>query len=305
MTSEIEIPKSDNKLNILLDASKLDMFETCPERYNYRYNLNRGVPITDKSRALDLGTVGHVGGERYYTLLSEGIKFNERIAETRIALGAHLADVNQSNLSDEDSAHIIDTMIANLEYWRADDENCLEILAVEQPFVYLVYSSEILNFYMTGKIDLLVNYHGIGRNASYKDLVIDHKTYSRESEVLRKNNQFTNYCIATGSSYLLVNRIGLQKSKNPDEKFKRIPLSYDPIYKEDWKANVGTIIEQEYLPAVLSGIWPEKGSSCYKFNRICEYYRVCDTSGEDTKVFKLANEFVDADVWDVSKGLER
>ncbi len=95
----------------------------------------------------------------------------------------------------------------------------------------------------------------------------------------------------------------MQKSLKPEEKFKRLPLSYDPIYINDWKENLKKMILNEYLTCVATGEWPEKPTSCNKFNRLCEYYSICDSSGQDSKDFKLENEYIIAEPWDVTKGL--
>jgi len=67
------------KVNIVLDASKIDLFETCPARYNFRHNHNKGLPIVQKAKALDLGTLAHEGLGEYFKLLGQGIKYDDRM----------------------------------------------------------------------------------------------------------------------------------------------------------------------------------------------------------------------------------
>ncbi len=297
------------KLNIVLDASKIDLFETCPQRYNYRHNLNKTLPMVNKAKALDLGSLAHNGLEVYFNGLKNGIHYDDRMQSTLNKISLLASDPDQSNSEPEEVSILMRAVEQSCDYWRSEDENCLEILEVEQPFIYELFSDNDIRIMISGKIDLLVNYHGIGRSSSYNGLVIDHKTYSRDSMLIRKTNQFVNYCNAVNSNYLLVNRIGLQnpdvkKPLSAEEKFKRLPLSYDPLYISSWKDNLIKLIMNEYLVCVGENYWPEKSTSCFKYNRLCEYYNICDMSGSrEDKLIKLNNEYVDGEVWDVTKGL--
>lgn len=298
-----EVDNIKNKANIILDASKIDLFETCPARYNFRHNHNRGLSIAHKAKALDLGSLAHEGLGVYFSLLAEGKHYNDRMQACLMKIGEMSSNVLESNLESDEVSLLLKAIEESCDYWRAEDENCLEVLAVEQPFAYELFSDDSVRIILSGKIDLLVNFTGIGRNASYQSLPIDHKTYSRDSMVLRKSNQFINYCSAVGSNYLVVNRIGLQKTKSAEERFKRLPLSYDPVYIQDWKDNLTKMILNEYLICVSESSWPEKPTSCFKFNRLCEYYSICDSSGQDSKDNKLESEYVLQTPWDVTKGL--
>lgn len=304
----IENNNEKNKVNIILDASKIDLFETCPARYNFRHNHNKTLPLIHKAKALDIGSLAHNGLEVYYNLLKENIKYEERLEACLMKIREISSDASASNSEPEDVSNLLYAIEHHCDYWRSEDENCLEILAVETPFAYVLYEDDFVRILISGKIDLLVNYHGIGRSASYDNLPIDHKTFSRDSQVLRKSNQFINYCSAVGSNYIIINRIGLydhnaKNQKTSDERFKRLPLSYDPIYIHSWRDNLIKMLTNEYLTCVSDNSWPEKPTSCFKFNRICEYYSICDSSGEDTKKYKLENEYVTVEDWDVTKGL--
>src|SRR5574340_27594 len=302
MTDIIKPPK----VNIILDASKIDLFETCPARYNFRHNHNNVLPIIHKSKSLDFGGLAHNGLEVYYKMLAEGKHFSDRMQACLMKIREVSSDPTASNSEPDEVNLLLRAIEESCDYWRAEDENCLEILGVEQPFAYVLYEDDTIRIIISGKIDLLVNFHGIGNNSSYKRLPIDHKTYSRDNKVMRKSNQFINYCSAVESNYLVVNRIGLhnpdaKKPKSAEEKYKRLPLSYDPIYIKDWRDNLTKMLLQEYLTCVSEGYWPEKPTSCNKFNRECEYLAICDCSGQDSKDYKLENEYIIGEEWDVTK----
>jgi len=299
----------EQKANIILDASKIDLFETCPRRYDFRHNHNKGLPIIQKAKALDTGSLAHAGLEVYFNGLKEGLHFNDRMQTCLMKIREISSDPEQSNSNPEEISILLRAIEESCDYWRSEDENCIEVLSVETPFLYVLYEDENIRILLSGKIDLLCNFRPIGRGASYERLPMDHKTFSRESMLLRKSNQFINYCNAVESNYLVVNRIGLQNPdvKNPipaEKKFLRLPLSYDPVYLQDWKDNLTKMILNEYLTCVAEGYWPEKPTSCNKFNRLCEYYRICDSSGQDVKDSKLESDYVDQEPWDVTKGLQ-
>jgi hypothetical protein len=118
------------------------------------------------------------------------------------------------------------------------------------------------------------------------------------------SNQFRNYCFALKSNWLVVNRIGFQKTLKPHDKFKRPRVSYDPLQFEQWKHNVVLNI-MEYLTCVATNEWPMNETSCDKYHRRCEYYDVCDASGQPAKEYKLMTNFVKTEPWDVSKVLRK
>lgn len=299
----IDIITQTPKANIILDASKIDLFETCPARYNFRHNHNKGLPLIHKAKALDLGSLAHGGLEVYYKMLGNGAVFDDRMQACLMKIRELSSNPEESNSEPEDVRVLLNAVEQSCDYWRAEDENCLEVLAVETPFAYVLFEDDSVRIIISGKIDLLCNFNAIGHNSSYKSLPIDHKTFSRDSVILRKSNQFINYCNTVSSNYIIINRIGLQKTLKTEEKFKRIPLSYDPIYIADWRVNLTKMILNEYLTAVAENTWIEKPTSCNKFNRLCEYYNICDSSGQDSKDNKLENEYVMAEPWDVTKSL--
>lgn len=299
----ITVDKVGGKVNIIVDASKIDLFETCPFRFNVRHNLNLSLPIIHKNRSLDIGGLAHEGLERYYLGLVAGADYADRMQACLQKIRELGSDASVSNIDPEELTHLLNCVEESCDFWRHEDEH-LEILAVEQAFAYVLYEDEFVRIIISGKIDLLVNKHGIGREATYRNLPYDHKTYQRDFPVLRTSNQFINYANACESNFLIVNRIGLQKSLKPEEKYKRLILSYDPIFIQEWKDNLTAMMLNEFMECVRTGDWVRKFTSCFKFNRLCEYHAVCDSSGAEAKAFKLANDYVKAEDWDVTKRLK-
>lgn len=288
-------------INISFSASGIDLFQLCHARYNYGRNLRKALPIINKSQSLDLGALAHHGFETYFNGLRDGLDFNDRLHASIKKIQFVASDPSETNLEPGDELNwLITTFEQNCDYWRSEDEQ-MEVLATEAPFDYILYEDDEIRIIMSGKIDLLVNIHGIGRNASYTNLPFDHKTYKRDFPIYGLSNQFLNYVVAADSSFLIVNRVGLQTSLKPDEKYKRVPLSYDPLIIQEWKDNIIRMVLEEYLTCVATGHWNMNFTSCYKFNKLCEYYKVCSASGAEAKQFAL-DGYVESSRYDKYEG---
>lgn len=293
-----QIEKKD-KLNILLDMSSFDLFETCEQKYDYRHNHLKAEDISKKSKPLDKGSLAHEGLEVYYKLLREQMNFADRMHKAIERINIFSADPEQCNLEEPDIRTVISAVEQSCDYWRFEDEQ-MEILEVERAFAYILFEDDFLRIVITGKIDILVNIPPIGRRSGYQLHPIDHKTYERDSEVLELTNQFQNYCVATGSFFLTVNRVGLQKTLKPEDKFQRPLLSYDKDILNQWKRNTKNIILKRYLTAVSTSEWDMNFTSCTKFNRRCEYYDICKTGDKQDKLYKLTRDFATVSPWDVT-----
>lgn len=290
------IETSQKKINIVLDATMFDTFQSCPAKFHYRFNLNKSTTV--KAKPLDKGGLIHIGLEAYYTAFQQQIPFDDRMELMKKAV--QIAYAVESDLDVDEYSRVQEVLREYAIRWQTEDERCLEVLAIETPFMYVLYEDEYIRIVMIGKIDLLVNYND-GRT-SYEKLVIDHKSYEREFPVKRLSNQFCNYAYATNSNYLLVNRVGFQKTIKPEIKHKRVPLSFDEHFLHQWRDNVVTVCHQ-YLECVQTKTWPMNLTSCDKYGRLCEYMDVCDTSGVEGKIWKLQALYQTIEKWDVSKSL--
>ena len=107
-----------------------------------------------------------------------------------------------------------------------------------------------------------------------------------------------------GHPFLVVNKIGFQKTVPAHEKFLRVPLSFDPLYLDTWKYNVIKVIDW-YVQCLANDYWPTNETSCDKFNRKCEYLEVCDSSGQEAADYKMMTLFKKGEPWDVTKVLKK
>ena len=278
-------------INIVLDTTMLDTFCSCPEKFNLRFNKNKVTPV--KAMPLDRGTIIHTGAEAYYKELSESHNWVKAVDELVAAIKI---DGVESDLDSDMVKRCVEVMLEWSSFWRSKDES-YEILATEEPFAYLLHEDENIKLTMIGKIDLLFTDY-----PQYERCPMDHKGYDRSSNTRRFVNQFCNYATATGSNYLIVDKIGFQTSLKPSEKFKRLPMCYDPLILEQWKQDV-IKWAYIYLDCVLNNSYPRNMTSCDKYNRDCEYLEVCDASGNEAKIYKLEANFKTAEPWDVASSL--
>lgn len=281
------------KTNIVFDATMFDTFLSCPAKFDFRFNRNKVTVV--KAKPLDTGGIIHVGMENYYGSLKLGLPFDKAIDNALVKARIELS--TNSDLSTADGNRCLEVIEENLIFWKNDDKS-FEIVQAERSFAYVLYEDEKFRIVMIGKIDLLIT------DNSYTNLPVDHKTYSRDFPVHRKTNQFCNYSYALKSNYLLVNRIGLQTSLKPKDKYKRVMLSYDKDFHKQWKDNVIKWC-MYYYDCVSIDDWPLNDTSCDKYNRLCEYYEICDSSGKEAKTYKLDTNFKQDIPWDVSRILSQ
>jgi len=280
--------------NIVFDMSKYDLFRLCEKRFNYRHNLNIGLP--GKSIPLDRGSLVHVAAETYYQALKDKHTLAE--AATMALSKIRVAAVVSTDLDSEVVNRIIDVMEEYFDYWQTQDQNLI-INEVEQPFMYELFANDDVAIFLAGKIDLIVS------DNRYTEEPWDHKSYDRSYEVGRMSNQFKNYCVFTKSNFLTVNKIGFQKTLKPHEKFIRTRLTFDPLILEEWKQNVTNVLMTNYLACVAEDKWPMNETSCDKFNRKCEFYEICDSSGLPAKNYKINSNYVKIEPWDVTRVMKR
>ncbi len=291
--SDLIIEPGKTKPNIMLDISQYDTFRMCEFKYFARYILLK-QPL-ERASALDRGTLVHLACESYYDDLQKGIRYEDAVNKALSAV--RKAGTLETGLDVDDILRVIDTMEEYFDHWRVADQS-LRIIEVEKPFVYKLHEGDLYNLYLSGKIDLIVSDH------QYENLPWDHKSFDRAFEVSRMSNQFKNYVNALSSNYLVVNRIGMQKTLKAHEKFKRVPLTFDHLYLAQWKKNIVAAMDH-YVDCLANNFWPQNETSCFKFNRKCEYHDVCDSSGEEAKQHKLLTMFETGQPWDVTKSLKK
>lgn len=287
-----------SKTNIVFSPSSLDLFLTCKKKFKFAHLLRKTLPPHEKPYPLDRGTLVHQGLEVYFNQLALGVHFNDRLHAALNIIKVKASDVTQSNVDiTEQLPIILSSVEQSCTFWRFEDEQ-LEILEVEAPFDFVLYEDDYVRIIISGKEDLIVNKPSFQGSASYTNLPYDHKSSERSFPRDRLNNQFIIYTIPLNSNFLIVNEVGQQKTLKPEEKFKRIPLSFDSLVVEKWKKETIDIILNEYLISMTRDHFPMNTTACRKFGRLCEFHKVCNASGEAAAAWNLESGYVMRDPWD-------
>lgn len=294
-------------LEVILDASQIELFERCPRAWYYAYVQNL-TPLHSKS-AFSTGSYYHEVLALYYSLPLPLPQINK--PETELYQIAHRKLGQVKNLAERLKAavdfaaspelhtkyHIKDAdakifhrkrIVDYLFNWSHEDEG-LNVIAVEQGFSTLLYEDVNKRYILEGKIDLVFE----GKPYGYA--VMDHKTQSRYDDRWEFNHQVMNYMAFTKADYFVYNYIGLQ-DKLPLNGMRRMLYKPPPGTLEQWKSEVRVTFDEmthyKFLANFTTGIketeetvYPRKRSACdaSKYG-LCQFHKLC--SVPDDSIFK-------------------
>lgn len=302
-------------IEIILDASQLEVFEACPRKWYYSYIRNL-VPIKSH-QSFNIGSYYHEVFALFYSLplgpshykdlpitkdlwktwlAKIGIEkdFNTRL-KIAVDFAAHDALLKKYNIRDLDAQKFHRKRIVDYLYkWISEDEQT-EVIAVEQGFTWLLYEDSGRRFLLEGKIDF------VGRNNKYGLFVMDHKTQSRFDDRFEFNHQVCNYMSHTKANYFVYNYIGLQ-DKLPKEGLRRIIYKPHPGMLDQWKFEVMQTFQQMYhyrdqlaehedyriyLEIFENLVYPRRRAACdaSKYG-LCAYHKLCSVP-DDSKWVKV------------------
>lgn len=278
---------------VILDSQLLSNLQRCAARTNMRFNLNLQTP--EAGHALQRGTLIHSFFNGYYGHRLATANKAEWIDCVAPGYEKFKVESIKTTLPERDINNLRRSLDQYVELYKFEP---MEVLACESPFAIRLFESEEedLRIVYVGVIDLIAKPTG-------SDIkVYDHKSQSRKSDYLLLDDQFEGYCTAAETNILWVNVIGLQETLKPQDKLRRVPLSYPPFVLERWKKHVIYWVKQ-YLVYTENNEWPENHQGCNKF-QLCEYYGVCTAASDAARAWKLQSEFYVGEKWDPTKVLE-
>lgn len=276
---------------IILDSQLLSSLQRCAARTNFYFEKN--FQTIEKPVALERGGMIHYFFAEYYgARLRSGNKLDW---ESCADLAWKLTRPHSATLSLPD-AEINNTFRSLEQYVDFRKHEPMEVKFVEESFAIELYQDEDIRIIYVGVIDLIASL------LDGEDKLFDHKSQSRRSDYLLLDDQFEGYCTATGKNILWVNVIGLQSSLKEEEKFRRVPLSYPQYLLDRWKSHVVYWVKQ-YVIYTENEEWPENHQGCNKF-QLCEFFGVCTAASDESRVWKLQNQFIVGEKWDPTKVLE-
>ena len=269
-----------------LDATMLNTLQACPYKLNLQFILNlRGLT---KPHFLDEGSLIHVMLWMYYQLKRDRVPFQERVERSLMYGRLMSPDLDLSM----DECEIMYYQFK--EYCKYYEDEDWSPIAFERPFSVLIYEDENLKVLYEGRVDLIVRISG------GEQLVVDHKTMTRRSDLDQMSNQFMGYSYCLGINTVCVNRIGFQKTLAPKERFTRPMTSYNKERLEEWKANV-IYWAKRGDEMILDGQFPMNQTSCDKFGG-CFYRPLC-LAPQRTRSYLAMRNYKIGEEWTPAGGL--
>lgn len=294
-------------IEIILDASQLETFETCPRKWYYSYKQNLIPNVAH--RAFGIGSYYHEVLALYYSLPLGPLHYNnipeskdiykhqlakygvissfaERIRAT-IDFSINTELLNKFGIKDLDEQKFHRRRIFDYLSKYEDEDQAIEVIAVEQGFSWLLYEDSSRRYILEGKIDF------VGKGRPYDLFVMDHKTQSRFDDRWEMNHQVMNYMSFTKANYFIYNYIGLQE-KLPINGMRRMIYKPHPGMLEQWQKEVKETFDQMFHYILMNSIVNKENDICYPRRRaacdaskygLCAYHKLC--SVPDESPFKL------------------
>lgn len=273
---------------LVLDSTILNSVQKCG--YYTFLSFVKHLRAAQTPEPFERGDLTHHILEHYYKTRKSG---GNRKDATEFAVAKGREKYPSLNMEVSACEWVIQSFYQYEERWANDG---LKVLEVEKPFMMKIYEDDELICYYSGKIDLIAELPLIGV------VPIDHKSRTRMNEETLLNNQFMGYAIHTDSNFVYVNEFGLQKTKTPEEKFRRIPLSYNDELKAHWLNDIVKHWVRTLDYYLQENVWPEQWNPY--ICKSCIFADVCKSGTDEEKARKLTLNYVESEPWDVTKALE-
>lgn len=276
-----------------LDSQILDAIQKCPF-YTY-LNFMQNYRPNDVIAPMERGDLGHTLLEIYYKLLQKGYEWNDAVEQATVVGREHYQKLS---LDLQTSEWIVKNFHEYAEYYKFDG---IEILGVEDPFSFVIHEDDELIIVYEGKIDLHAKFPVLG------DTIIDHKWRQRKADYSPLDNQLIGYSVAVNSNLVYVNEVGLQKTYEPKDRFRRVAINIGDGVKERWIKN--TIMWAKILDySIQSNVWPQSHLKTPPFGISqcvgCQYNRICNSENDEEMKRKIQDHFHIGERWSPHKEVE-
>lgn len=269
-------------IEIILDASQITTFETCPQKWYLDHVRN--LTSIHSNPALTTGSWFHEALKFYYSRGKAEPPVSKHLGDT-LEYAKDLARGVESKkwirVKSNPKFHLQRLLSYLITNMGRDDQ--MEILAVEKGFSTLLYEDSSRRYILEGMIDLITIEPKLGLT------VTDHKTQSRFDELYPVNHQLFNYIGFTKANYFRYNYIGQQETQNDNtfhQQIYKLPVNEgEPNIgiMDQWKEDVfRTFSEMEHYVTLGEGkqyaeLYPRRRTSCdsSKYG-LCQFHRICE-----------------------------
>ncbi len=315
-----------DKKHVILDATMLSSLMSCPRLLDLRFNHHL-VSIDGKSNSLEVGSIIHKVLEIFYRQVAEGISRKDAIGNGLIAgqlyangcpgcagilefekdekgepiplpckhqpneyPGVQNTPIeNQSKPKRTGIKWALETCEQYFDFYKNDSWVPIETEATKGE---ILYEDDEIVVLWKAKFDLIMD-TDVGIRPA------DHKTASQNRPSISTNNQFIGQCILMKTRSMIVNKIGLQTSLKPEDKFKREVMSYSSDRISEWQEQILPYYAYQYLAYHESGYYPPNFTHCENKYGSCQFYRDVCTADRNMRETELKNNFVVVEKWDV------
>lgn len=165
---------------------------------------------------------------------------------------------------------VLETCKQYMEYYRNDH---WVTLGVEEVRSKVLYEDDSLRILWKAKLDWIVDTNqGI--------YPCDTKTMKQNRDAIDLNNQFMGQCLIMDSRSIIIDKVGLQTTLKPEEKFKRVPISYSIERLIEWQSEILPYYSQVLINYAETGYWPPNFTSCEGKYGKCNFSEICRTNPE-------------------------
>ncbi len=255
----IVVEKEGKWTTLLVDSQLLSAFMKCPRYFHYRFNRHL-VPVGGPGPSLNKGILTHYGLAKYYDNFKEKMDWKN---SAHLALKDTRAKAPELDLGADDCLLVYRTLEEYFDYRKND---IFEVLGTEIVFRKIIYEEFPLRVVTTGRIDLVTREFQSSITIPY-----DHKSEAQAWYYSATSNQFKIYALACDSPKLIVNRIGFQKSKTIQERFKRDEIFFAPGVLDEFRNVIVPYYAQKLLIAWSEDFFEPNYSACIQGNFGCMF----------------------------------
>lgn len=273
-TSETE------KLNFVVDSQMLEAVQLCEQKFVYQFLMH--LVGAQPNRKILMGIFIHKMLDIYYRALKDGANHPDA---QQTALEKYPALLETSEIQPLDAEIVKDAFIQSTDFWSHEPWT---IKSIENVEIKILHEDTHIRIAYVSKIDLKVD--GI----NFENMPVDHKSEHSRSDPSALNNQFTGYAWSAESPFVLVNKIGFQKTLKPPDKYRRYPMRYTESQLQEWV--IDATMATRRIMELVHGRRPERNrSSCDKWGG-CMFKDVCSRSPE-SRESALKQLFVVGEPW--------
>lgn len=294
ISPEIIVPKK----NIIFDATLMSTLTSCPRLADLRFN-HRFESINGKSNNLECGSLAHKILEEFYKGQLQGWSRDTAIGNAMTAGLLYVSGCpscadftptdeiprpecnhqpneypglqntppdNEAKPKKTGYKWVLETMD---QYFKHYANDTWEPISVEQVVSRDIYEDDEIRVLWKAKLDVLIK-----TDAGIRPM--DHKTMSQDRDTTKMHNQFIGQCFVMETRNMIVNKIGFQLSKKPEEKFRRVMHNYTADNLLEWQTEIVPYWAYQLL-SYQEGYYPPRWNNCEnKFGK-CQFLQVCES----------------------------